>query len=227
MTKRISSILLVLLLSASVLASCGKNNGGETANDTTNTNDTNVSDTTDDTTGDTADGTTEDTASEETAENNETAGTSVTSVKSAADAIAFIENNVYSQVPDQLPMMMMTTELDLADTDSISYNTGLTDLTGITNIILSESGVGSFAYSFVYVMTDGTNTADIQTALGEKIQPNKWICVSAEKISSVQLDNDIVLVMGSPAQVDAIIGAVVSAADGVYENVGDVAAVMG
>lgn len=219
MTKRISSILLALLLSASVLASCGKDNGGETTNDTTNTNDTNVSDTTN--------GTTENTASEETAENNETTGASVSSVKSAADAIAFIENNVYSQVPDQLPMMMMTTELDLADTDSISYNTGLTDLTGITNIILSESGVGSFAYSFVYVMTDGTNTADIQTALGEKIQPNKWICVSAEKISSVQLDNDIVLVMGSPAQVDAIMGAVVSAADGVYENVGDVVAVMG
>lgn len=226
MTKRISSILLVLLLSASVLASCGKNNGGETANDTTNTNDTNVSDTTADESTENSD-TTEDTSSEETAENNETAGTSVTSVKSAADAIAFIENNVYSQVPDQLPMMMMTIELDLADADSISYNTGLTDLTGITSIILSESGVGSFAYSFVYVMTDGTNTSGIQTALGEKIQPNKWVCVSADKISSIQLDNDIILVMGSPERVDNIMNAVVTAADGVYENVGDVVAVMG
>lgn len=238
MTKRISSILFALLLSAALLSSCGGNN-----DDTTDTNDTNVSDTagnTDDTSlndttagpNDTAgedtsaDDTTEDTADDgESAEG--TSGEPVTSVTSAEDAIAFIDNNVYPMVSDYLPMMITTRELDLTDMEGITYNTGLEDLTGVTNIVLSESGVGSFAYSFVYVMTDGTNTAEIQTALGEKIQPNKWVCVTAEKISSIQLDNDIILVMGAPEQVDAIMNAVVSAADGVYETVGDVTAVLG
>ncbi len=156
-----------------------------------------------------------------------TSSSAVTKVESVEDAIAFIDNNVYSQCQDYLPMMIMSMALPLEDADMVGYHTGLTDTTGITDIILSESGVGSFAYSFVMVRTDGTNTEAIRTELGEKIDPRKWVCVTAEKVASVVLDNDIILVMGAPDQVDAIMGAVTSAAEGVYENIGSVVNVLG
>lgn len=151
----------------------------------------------------------------------------VDKVESADDAVNFIAGNVYSKCKDVLPMYTETVVLSKDDMDSITYNTGLTDISGINDIIISESGIGSFAYSFVMLRTDGTNTADIQTALGNSINPNKWICVSADKVASVMLDNDIILVMGSAAQVDAIMTAVTEAAADVYNDVGSVVNVLG
>ncbi len=143
------------------------------------------------------------------------------------EVITFIDQTVYGQAADFVPMMTETRELDLTDMDAVGYNTGLTSTDGITNIIVSESGVGSFAYSFLYVRTDSTNTDAIQTTLNESVDPEKWICVWAEKIQSVRLDNDIVLIMGIPEQVDAIMGAVLTSAEGVFTNVGEVMNVMG
>ncbi|MGN1410715.1 MAG: hypothetical protein ACI4XJ_11155 [Eubacteriales bacterium] len=151
----------------------------------------------------------------------------VDKVESADDAVNFIAGNVYSKCKDVLPMYTETVVLSKDDMDSITYNTGLTDISGINDIIISESGIGSFAYSFVMLRTDGTNTADIQTALGNSINPNKWICVSADKVASVMLDNDIILVMGKVEQVDTIMTAVTEAAAGVYNNVGSVVNVLG
>ena len=151
----------------------------------------------------------------------------VDKVESADDAVNFIAGNVYSKCKDVLPMYTETVVLSKDDMDSITYNTGLTDISGIDDIIISESGIGSFAYSFVMLRTDGTNTADIQTALGSSINPNKWICVSADKVASVMLDNDIILVMGKAEQVDTIMTAVIEAAAGVYNNVGSVVNVLG
>lgn len=151
----------------------------------------------------------------------------VDKVESADDAVNFIAGNVYSKCKDVLPMYTETVVLSKDDMDSITYNTGLTDVSGIDDIIISESGIGSFAYSFVMLRTDGTNTADIQTALGNSIDPNKWICVSADKVASVMLDNDIILVMGKAEQVDTIMTAVTEAAAGVYNNVGSVVNVLG
>lgn len=146
----------------------------------------------------------------------------VTKVESADDAAAFIDANVYSLCQEALPMMTRTNVLSTEDMDTITYHTGLTDTSGITDVILSESGVGSIAYSLVFLRTDGSNTAELQTALGESINPSKWICVTAEYIASVTLDNDIILVMGSKDQVDTIMNAITTAAEGVYENVGSV-----
>ena len=146
---------------------------------------------------------------------------------SVEEVMSFIENDVYPNAGDVIPMMTMSIEVDLADPDAVAYYTGLTDTTGIDHIVVNESGVGSFAYSFIYVMTDGTNTADIQTKLGESVNPIKWVCVQADKIASVQLDSDIVLIMGAPEQVDAIMGAVTTAAADKFEVVGDVVNVLG
>lgn len=220
--------LLILCLAASLLlASCGRKNedtnGTESDSGNTGIEDTvgTETDTESNTESDTQSNTESDTIGDDTV------SSPVTKVESAEDAIAFIDTNVYGKCQDYLPMMVMTSALSFEDMDAITYNTGLTDTTGITDIILSESGIGSFAYSFIMLRTDGSNTADIQTSLGESVNPSKWICVTAEKVSSIVLDNDIILVMGSTAQVDAIMTAVTEAADGVYENIGSVVNVLG
>ena len=151
----------------------------------------------------------------------------VSSVTTAEEAVTFIDINVYSQCMDVLPMSTMSMVLPTEDMDTVTYNTGLTDLTGVNEIIVSESMIGSFAYSLVMVRTDGTNTDEIQTALGEQINPRKWLCVGADQIRTVRLDNDIVLVMSDNGRTEPVMNAVVAAAAGVSENVGTVVNVLG
>ena len=150
----------------------------------------------------------------------------VDSVSSAADAVRFISHNVYSLCSDVLPMAVETRALDLSDTDAVQYNTGLTATDGITDIVLSESAVGSFAYSLVYVRTDGKNTDAIHQSLKDSIDPRKWVCVEAEAVNPIRLDDDICVVMGSAEQVDTISASLRQAAEGVFEQVGDFTAVL-
>lgn len=229
-------ILTLLLATTLLLASCGGNPDETLESSTTDT-------TQNDTLGDgNDDGVIEgenntdsipendETASEDFVDDSvegDTTAEAVTSVTSAEDAVTFIDVNVYSQCMDVLPMSTMSTILSLEDMDSVTFITGLTDLTGVNDIIVSESMIGSFAYSFVMVRTDGTNTDDIQTALGEQINPQKWVCVWADQIRSVRLDNDIILVMSDSDRADPVMNAVLNAAEGVYENIGTVINVLG
>ena len=193
-------ILVTLLASALLLSACGKDEeiigGADGPTDITVTD-------------------TEDT----TAAESEPAGI----IASADDVISFLDNDVYPQCPpESLPMMLMSMALPMEDMEGITYHTGLADVAGITDIILSESGVGSIAYSLVYLRTDGTNTDEIQKTLGENINPRKWVCVGAEYIASVTLDNDVVLVMGTKDQADMVMDAVLTAAEGKFNNIGSV-----
>ena len=201
-------ILVTLLASLLLLSSCGKSDetigGADGPTDITVTDDA---------------GTGENTSSEENTDTAEPAG----NIASADDVIAFLDNDVYPQCPaDSLPMMLMSMALPMDDMETVTYNTGLTDVTGISDIIISESGVGSIAYSLVYLRTDGTNTEEIQKTLGESINPRKWLCVGAEYIASVTLDNDVVLIMATKEQVDMVMDAVLTAAEGKFNNIGSV-----
>ena len=193
-------LLVTLLAGALLLTACGKTDetvGGENNTDTT------ITDT--------------------TTEENTGASEPANVITSADDAIAFLDNDVYTQCPpESLPMMLMSMPLELTDSETITYHTGLADVSGITDIIISESGVGSIAYSLVYLRTDGTNTEEIQKTLGESINPRKWVCVGAEYIASVTLDNDVVLIMGAKDQVDMVMDAVTTAAEGKFNNIGSV-----
>ncbi len=151
----------------------------------------------------------------------------VTEINNADDAVNFIAANVYSKCADAVPMMTETRILSKDDLESVTYNTGLTDITGINDIILSESMVGSFAYSLVMLRTDGTSTSQLQQAMNEQINPAKWVCVAAEAVRSVTLDDDVLLVMGGAEQVDTIMNAVTEAAADVYTDVGSVMSVLG
>ena len=195
-------LLVTLLAAALLLSSCGKTD--ETIGEGSGTTDITITD---------------ENTTEENAGTTEAAGI----IASADDVVAFLDNDVYSQCPaDSLPMMLMSIPLAMDDMEGVTYHTGLADVDGITDIILSESGVGSIAYSLVYLRTDGTKTADIQKTLGESINPRKWVCVGAEYIASVTLDNDVCLIMGTKDQVDMVMDAVLTAAEGKFNNIGSV-----
>ncbi|MBQ9996402.1 MAG: hypothetical protein IJP32_08530, partial [Clostridia bacterium] len=147
-------LLVTLLAAALLLSSCGKTD--ETIGEGSGTTDITITD---------------ENTTEENAGTTEAAGI----IASADDVVAFLDNDVYSQCPaDSLPMMLMSIPLAMDDMEGVTYHTGLADVDSITDIILSESGVGSIAYSLVYLRTDGTNTDEIQKTLGESINPRKW-----------------------------------------------------
>ena len=123
-----------------------------------------------------------------------------------ADEVSSFMDEVYQGVAeDLLPNAIQTNELDLADEDMIEYHTGLTDLSGIEGAYLSESMMGSTAYSVVYIRTndDGDAKAIMQNLM-DNINPAKWICVSAEKQICALFGNDIFFVMGSADTADEV-----------------------
>ncbi len=216
-------ILVTLLASALLLSSCGQNNDTTTGDSGTAGNDTTISDTNTGDTGAAGDTASGENAGTENSGNTNTGTEAAGTIASADDVIAFLDNDVYPQCPaESLPMMLMSMALPMEDMEGVTYHTGLADVSGITDIILSESGVGSIAYSLVYLRTDGTNTEEIQQTLGESINPRKWVCVGAEYIASVTLDNDVVLIMGTKDQVDMVMNAVTTAAEGKFNNIGSV-----
>lgn len=155
-----------------------------------------------------------------TEENADTAG--MVHLNSADEVSAFM-GEVYGGVAeDLLPMEVSTTELDLGDTDMISYHTGLSDLDGIEGIYLSESMMSSTAYSAVYIRTtDEADAEAIRQQLMDNINPAKWICVTAEQQYAVLLGNDIFFVMGHQDTASAVLEKAIAAAESRSMKVSD------
>lgn len=135
-------------------------------------------------------------------------------LENAEEVSAFFDE-MYTNVPkDMLPGGIMTTELDLTDADMISYNTGLTDVSQIAGISLSESMIGSVAYSVVYIRTqEGADAEQIRKDLMANIDPAKWICVMAEKQIAGRFGDDIFFVMSAAPTADTVYAEAVKAAE--------------
>ncbi len=141
----------------------------------------------------------------------------------SVDEVSTFMEEVYGGVAeDLLPMQVTTTELDLADTDMISYHTGLTDLDGIEGIYLSESMMSSTAYSAVYIRTtDDADAEAIRQQLMDNINPAKWVCVTAEQQYAVLVGNDIFFVMGYQDTASAVLEKAIAAAEARNMKVSD------
>lgn len=132
---------------------------------------------------------------------------------SAEEVAAFLDE-MYANVPtDMIPAGITSTELDLTDTEMVSYQTGLTDLSQIEGITLSESMIGSVAYSVVYIRTqEGADAEAIRQTLMDNIDPAKWICVTAEKQIAGLFGDDIFYVMAAADTADLVYAEAVKAA---------------
>jgi len=228
---RIYARFLAAALLLTVLTGCGRRPAVDTESDTETQPESGVGmPETDDAAGNGQNGTQNGTQNDNTMGEDSAAveidPSPVDSVRSAEDAVRFISNNLYSLCSEVLPMAVETRALDLSDADAIRYNTGLSATDGITDIVLSESAVGSFAYSLVYVRTDGQNTDAIHQSLKDSIDPRKWVCVEAEAMNTVQLDDDICVIMGSAEQVDTISTSLKEAANGIFTEIGDINTVL-
>ena len=124
---------------------------------------------------------------------------------SVDEVSAFFDETYGGVAEDLLPYEVQTTELDLNDADMLSYHTGLTDLTGIEGVYLSESMMSSTAYSAVYIRTNDEGDAkEILQNLMDNINPAKWVCVSAEKQVGALFGNDIFFVMSFSDTADEV-----------------------
>ena len=155
-----------------------------------------------------------------TEDNADTAG--MVHLNSVDEVSAFMDEVYGGVAEDLLPMGVMTTGVDLGDTDMISYHTGLSDLDGIEGIYLSESMMSSTAYSAVYIRTTDEADADaIRKQLMDNINPAKWVCVTAEQQYAVLLGNDIFFVMGQQDTASAVLEKAIAAAESRNMKVSD------
>lgn len=139
---------------------------------------------------------------------------SMVHLESAEEVAAFFDE-VYANIPaEQLPSSLMTTELDLQDMEMVSYHTGLTEVNGIEGIALSESMMGSIAYSAIYIRTqEGADVEQIRQNIMDNIDPAKWICVTAEKQIASLVGDDIFFVMAAADTADLVYGEAVKVAE--------------
>lgn len=177
MKKKIIALLMTTILTAGLITGCGANQTDDNRN-----------------------------ADEvKTEETQETEG--MVHLETAEEVTAFFDE-LYQKVPqDMLPASIATTEVPLDDMETVTYHTGLEDLRGIEGIYISESMIGSVAYSALYIRTnDEADAVQLRQTLMDKINPSKWICVTAEKQIAALFGNDIFFVMAASDTADEVYG---------------------
>lgn len=142
----------------------------------------------------------------------------------SADEVSAFFDEVYGGVAeDLLPMGgAVMTELDMGDTELLSYHAGLTNLEGIEGVYLSESMMSSTPYSAIYIRTaDGVDSESIRQQLMDNINPAKWVCVTAEQEYAVLFGNDIFFVMGYQDTASEVLAKAITAAEARNMKVSD------
>ena len=104
--------------------------------------------------------------------------------------------DLYDKTPMEFPVM--TWALDLSDLEAFKAFTGLDTADGVVAAAVTEPAMSSQAYSVVVVqLADASKAEDVAKAMEEGINPAKWICVEADDLKTVIVDNYVMLVMMS------------------------------
>lgn len=100
---------------------------------------------------------------------------------------------------------LVTTDLDLTDAEGVKYNTGISDVSKIKEAAISEAMISAQAYSLILVrVNDSKDTKAVAEEMLNGVNPNKWICVSADDIQAGGAGDTIALVMTSSAFADTV-----------------------
>lgn len=95
--------------------------------------------------------------------------------------------------------------VDMKDMDAVKYNTGLTDVSKVKAIAVSEPMMSSQAYSLVLVQLNSAKDAEtIANDMLNGIDQRKWICVEAEDLQVVSKDDVVMLIMVSAELADTV-----------------------
>ena len=126
-------------------------------------------------------------------------------VKHVDGELEDIMDRLYNGISEEeLPMMLQNTELT---EENIENYIGTKDIKW-SEAIVSESMVGSIAHSVVLIrMNEDASEKDIEEAkeiIKVNANPNKWICVTAEKVEVISNGDLILLVMSDEEKVTTI-----------------------
>lgn len=115
--------------------------------------------------------------------------------KEVEGSLEDIMTKIYEGVKDDEKPMML--ENFIPEKDNIEYYIGTKDI-DYKEILVSESQIGSTAHSVVLLrLNDNADVEEAKTKIKETVQPNKWICVEAEKVVVKNKGHLIVLIMSS------------------------------
>ena len=115
---------------------------------------------------------------ENEAENNNAEAIPV-EINSAEDLTAFVDT-IYAGNENLFPSLM-SQAMDVTDSESVAYMTGLENGNDLEYLVVSEPMMSSQAYSLVIAkVKDGADADKLAKTMSENINMRKWICVSAE-----------------------------------------------
>lgn len=115
-------------------------------------------------------------------------------VSSVEDLTKLVED-IYEKKEKPFPSVE-TREVDVTDETMVQSITGLENGEKFEYLVVSEPMISSQAYSFVLAkVKSGVNSNDIAKEMFDKINPRKWICVSAEKVCATSSGDVVCLVM--------------------------------
>ena len=127
---------------------------------------------------------------------NQKSGTNLPEIKAAEDLSTLIDTVYEGQ--ENLLGSLMTQTVDVTDKDFVNMVTGLEDGSQLEYIAVSEPMISSQAYSFVLAkVKEGVDANAVAKQMSEKINPRKWLCVTAEKIYATSSGDLVCLVMAS------------------------------
>ena len=102
-------------------------------------------------------------------------------------------NKIYeSKMPE---FALMTMPVDLADAEMVAWQTGINDPALLKEAVISESMMGSQAFSLVVVKLDGADAKATAEAMKAGIDQRKWICVEADDIKVSGKGDTVMLIM--------------------------------
>lgn len=106
---------------------------------------------------------------------------------------ALIEKIYENKMPE---FALMTMPVDLADAEATAWLTGVSDPALLKEAAVSESMMGSQAYSMVLArVADAAKAEEVANMMLDNIDPVKWICVQADDIDAAIYGDLVLFVM--------------------------------
>ena len=106
---------------------------------------------------------------------------------------ALIEKIYENKMPE---FALMTMPVDLADAEATAWLTGVSDPALLKEAAVSESMMGSQAYSMVLArVADAAKAEEVAQMMLDNIDPVKWICVQADDIDAAIYGDLVLFVM--------------------------------
>ena len=112
----------------------------------------------------------------------------------SGETVEALVNKIYeSKMPE---FALMTMPVDLADAEMVAWQTGISDPALLKEAVISESMMGSQAYSLVMVrVNDAAKAEEVAQMMLDNIDPVKWICVQADDIDAAIYGDLVLFVM--------------------------------